>query len=98
MYVCVWLWAHACSDSAPPQADLLGVTVERPANVETTAAGAAIAAGIGAGVWSGPEAVQATAAEVERAFTPAITPEERAQRLESWGKAVECSLGWAGRP
>ena len=36
------------------QADFGGATVERPADVETTAKGAAIAAGIGAGVWSGP--------------------------------------------
>ena len=76
------------------QADLLGVAVDRPADVETTAAGAAIVAGIGAGVWESPADLGASAA-VERSFAPAIGDDERAARKARWAKAVQCSLDWA---
>ena len=76
------------------QADLLSVAVERPANVETTASGAAIAAGIGAGVWSSPDEL-AGGDDVERSFAPAIDDAERAQRCAKWDQAVQCSLNWA---
>jgi len=76
------------------QADLLGVAVERPVDVETTAAGAAVAAGIGAGVWSGTDEL-ASSALTERTFAPEIDDAERAARGAKWARAVECSLNWA---
>ena len=79
------------------QADFSGATVERPADVETTAKGAAIAAGIGAGVWSGPADVVAEPPAAAGVFTPKISADERAARKDSWAKAVDCSFGWAGR-
>lgn len=80
------------------QADLLDIEVERPANVETTAAGAAIAAGLGAGVWSDLAAVPAAGAEAGgKVFSPQIGAAERNARKASWAKAVECSFGWADR-
>jgi len=75
------------------QADVLGVPVERPSNVETTALGAAGLAGIAAGVWS--DADQFIAAQRFTTFTPGSgSADARAQRLE-WGRAVRAALHWA---
>jgi glycerol kinase len=80
------------------QADLLDIEVRRPADVETTAAGAAIAAGLGAGRWGTVEEVASTAGgEIDATFVPQISADERAERRASWAKAVEASFGWAGR-
>ncbi len=73
------------------QADLLGVPVERPANVETTAWGAALLAGLAAGVYDLGARWQA-----EARFEPAMADAERAERLAVWHRAVERTLGWAG--
>jgi len=70
------------------------VEVERPADVETTAAGAAVAAGIGAGVWSGPDELGSSAA-TEATFAPAIDDAARAGHRAKWARAIECSLNWA---
>jgi glycerol kinase len=78
------------------QADLLDIPVARPANVETTAAGAAIAAGLGSGVFGSVDEAAAAGGEIERTFAPSISAEERAARMGSWKRAVEASLGWAG--
>jgi glycerol kinase len=76
------------------QADLLGVPVERPVVTETTAAGAAFLAGIGVGVWSGPDEVAATW-RLDRRFEPTMTERERDRLVAGWRRAVERSLGWA---
>jgi glycerol kinase len=78
------------------QADCAGVGVARPANVETTALGAAIAAGLGAGVFSSLEAIPAVSGGTTR-FAPAISPDARAAKLASWKAAVEATYGWADR-
>ncbi|MDE2515594.1 MAG: glycerol kinase GlpK [Rhodospirillales bacterium] len=75
------------------QADLLGVPVTRPRVIETTALGAAIAAGIGVGLWDGPAAV-AAAQEMGACFTPAMAPERRAALRARWKQAVARSLDW----
>jgi len=77
------------------QADLCGIAVQRPRDVETTALGAAIAAGLGAGVWSSIADIPSSGDDIERTFEPAICEEERAARCASWQKAVESSFGWA---
>jgi glycerol kinase len=69
------------------QADLLGVPVDRPALVETTAAGAAFLAGVGAGFWSNPSEL-AGARRRERLFTPAMPAAERDRLYEGWKRAV----------
>ncbi len=81
------------------QADVLGVTVERPANVETTALGAAALAGLALGVWPSLEAFLATAAK-HHVFQPGPGGSERARRKAGWQRAVETALFWArsGRP
>ncbi len=74
-------------------ADLLGIPIERPANVEATAWGAAALAGIGAGVLSLGDIASPPPQAV---FTPAL-PEPERQRLRGlWRQAVDRSRGWAG--
>lgn len=75
------------------QADLLGVPVERPAMLETTALGAAALAGIAAGVWSSVDQVRG-AGELRR-FEPAIPGDERARRVAGWERAIHAALAWA---
>jgi glycerol kinase len=75
------------------QADVIGVPVERPRTIETTALGAAALAGLGAGVWRSLEAVAQRAA-VERTFTPTMAPRERDLKYEGWRRAVERAKGW----
>jgi glycerol kinase len=76
------------------QADVLGIAVERPAVLETTALGAALLAGLAAGVFPTAAAV-ADARRIERRFEPQITAEARRRMLATWRDAVERSRGWA---
>ena len=76
------------------QADVLGVTVRRPAVQETTALGAAYLAGIAEGVWSSPTEA-ASAWREEASFTPAMDAAEVDARLAVWHRAVERSRAWA---
>lgn len=75
------------------QADVLGIPVVRPAVTETTALGAAFAAGLAVGVWGGLDELRALWREEAR-FEPVMPAEEREERLSTWRKAVERSLGW----
>ncbi|KAJ3106207.1 Glycerol kinase [Phlyctochytrium planicorne] len=75
------------------QADIAGVQVERPAMRETTALGAAIAAGLAVGVW--PSIADFKPADSHSNFFPSIQEDERSQRFSQWKKAVERSFGWA---
>jgi glycerol kinase len=69
------------------QADILGVPVERPALVETTAAGAAYLAGLGAEVWKDPEQLRKLRS-VERTFRPSMDPARRESLYDTWRSAV----------
>ncbi len=69
------------------QADLLGVPVRRPANVETTALGAAYLAGLEVGVWRGPEALPLHGPG-ETVFTPTMPDATRATLREGWQHAL----------
>lgn len=75
------------------QADSLGVKVERPANVETTALGAAMLAGLGAGLWKNTDEL-ADIRSVERVFHPATTKKDRREKLKQWHKAVKRAKNW----
>lgn len=77
------------------QADILGVPVVRPRVTETTALGAACAAGLGAGVWAAPEALRARW-QVDRAWEPRWSSDQRAAAYDGWTKAITRSLDWAG--
>ncbi|MEZ4380499.1 MAG: glycerol kinase GlpK [Nannocystaceae bacterium] len=69
------------------QADLLGVPLERPTILETTALGAIFLAGLGAGIWSSTDEVSATWA-LDRSFTPGGDPEKLAALKQGWARAV----------
>jgi glycerol kinase len=75
------------------QADLIGIPVERPRNVETTALGAAMMAGLGAGIWRNVDELQQVRA-VDRRFTAITTAKDRRERLKSWRKAIKRARGW----
>ncbi|MBX3195957.1 MAG: glycerol kinase GlpK [Microbacteriaceae bacterium] len=75
------------------QADVLGVPVVRPAVTETTALGAAYAAGLAVGFWSGLDELRANWRE-DRRWEPALDPAERERALAQWKKAVTRSFDW----
>ena len=75
------------------QADQLGVDVVRPVVAETTALGAAYAAGIAVGFWQGEQDVIENWAEDER-WTPAMEAGERDRLYRNWKKAVTKTLDW----
>jgi glycerol kinase len=68
-------------------ADMLDLEVERPEFVETTALGAAMLAGVGAGLFGSLEEAAAMRGAVER-FSPAMAAEARERRLAGWKEAV----------
>ena len=75
------------------QADQLGVPVVRPQIAETTALGAAYAAGIAVGVWEGEQAVIDNWAEGKR-WEPQEDEAERERQFRNWKKAVTKTLDW----
>jgi glycerol kinase len=75
------------------QADSIGVKVERPENVETTALGAAMLAGLGAGLWKNADEL-ADIRRVERVFRPSTTKKDRTLKLKQWQKAVKRAKNW----
>jgi glycerol kinase len=75
------------------QADILGVPVSRPVVAETTALGAAYAAGLATGFWSTTEELRANWNESKR-WLPTWTEEQRADGYRNWKKAVERTLNW----
>lgn len=76
------------------QADLLGIAVVRPKNLETTAIGAAFLAGLGSGFWRDQRDV-AHRWHGDREFEPSISQDERKSRRHLWRRAVERSRDWA---
>ncbi|HXE46031.1 MAG TPA: glycerol kinase GlpK [Conexibacter sp.] len=76
------------------QADVLGVPVVRPRVAETTALGAAYAAGLATGVWTSTGDVRANWREARR-WAPRMDPGEVERRGARWREAVERSRGWA---
>jgi glycerol kinase len=75
------------------QADVLGVPVSRPVVAETTALGAAYAAGLAVGFWAGTDELVANWHESQR-WEPAWTDQQRQDGHAQWKKAVERTLGW----
>ncbi len=75
------------------QADVLGVDVVRPKVPETTALGAAYAAGLAVGYWSDPEDLRANWQEGRR-WSPSWTFEQREAGYAGWRKAVQRTLDW----
>ncbi len=74
-------------------ADALDLTVVLPEVAETTALGAAFAAGLAVGYWSGQEELSATWKQ-KSTFDPAIDDNRRAREYRQWKKAVQRTLDW----
>jgi glycerol kinase len=75
------------------QADILGVTVERPTVTETTALGAAYLAGLATGFYPSLDEL-AKRWKLNRAFSPRMSPDQRESMLAGWRKAVERAKDW----
>ena len=75
------------------QSDMLGVPVARPVNAETTALGAAYAAGLAVGFFDGLDHLRDLRSEGQR-WEPSMDAAERDRLYASWGKAVERTFGW----
>jgi glycerol kinase len=75
------------------QADVIGVPVERPEIVETTALGAAGLAGIASGVWR--DSAEFLSVRRYTTFNPQISEAERAKLVGGWDRAVAAALNWA---
>ncbi|KAJ3315891.1 hypothetical protein HDV04_000098 [Boothiomyces sp. JEL0838] len=74
------------------QADIAGVEIDRPSMLETTALGAALAAGRAIGLFEDLEKFE-TEASVSK-FKPQISAEQRQEMTKGWKKALEKSMGW----
>lgn len=75
------------------QADILGISIERPTSVETTALGAAYLCGLTVGVYSSLEDIKKNRS-VDKVFEPEMSDEWREKKMAQWHKAVNRSLGW----
>ena len=76
------------------QADILNVPVLRPRTIETTALGAAYAAGLAVGYWNDLEDLRHNWG-ITHTWTPAVADSRRHALVQSWRKAVGRSLDWA---
>ncbi|MEU9830958.1 glycerol kinase GlpK [Streptosporangium sp. NPDC048047] len=75
------------------QADVLGVPVSKPVVAETTALGAAYAAGLAVGFWKSTEELKQNWNE-DRRWEPRWSDEQRAEGYTGWKKAVNRTLDW----
>jgi glycerol kinase len=75
------------------QADILGVPVVRPVVAETTALGAAYAAGLAVGFWKNLESLRENW-KADRRWQPQWSEDQREEAYRGWQKAVERSLNW----
>jgi len=76
------------------QADITGISVERPCCIETTALGAAYLCGLSTGVYSSTEEIKAYR-KTQATFNPLENEEFREKKMELWHKAAARSLNWA---
>ena len=79
------------------QSDILGVPVVRPKVRETTALGAAYAAGLAVGYWKGLDEIELLW-KADRVFEPELPEDERERLYAGWKRAVRCALSWAETP
>ncbi|HEX7416377.1 MAG TPA: glycerol kinase GlpK [Smithellaceae bacterium] len=75
------------------QADILGVPVERPEIIETTALGAAYLAGLAVGFWK-DQSMIAERRKVNRKFNPIMSEDKRERLYTNWKKAVKRAMHW----
>ena len=75
------------------QADVLNVPVIRPKITETTALGAAYAAGLAVGYWSSLDDLRSNWAE-DKTWSPKMDDAQRIKGIAEWQKAVQRTLDW----
>jgi glycerol kinase len=75
------------------QADIMGIDITRPLITETTALGAAYAAGLAVGFWKNTDELKKQWKQSRR-WTPTTTAENRAVGYSGWKKAIERTLNW----
>lgn len=75
------------------QADILGVPVERPEIIETTALGAAYLAGLAVGFWR-DQSMITERRKVDRKFLPEMSADKREKLYKGWKKAVQRAMLW----
>ncbi|MBQ6949179.1 MAG: glycerol kinase, partial [Firmicutes bacterium] len=76
------------------QADMIGVDVDRPACIETTALGAAYLAGLACGYWENKDDIVKNW-NISRKFVPQMLEENRTKNRKGWKRAVKAALAWA---
>lgn len=76
------------------QADIIGIPVNRPVMRETTALGAAIAAGFAVGVWQNTGQLKEIQKEDRTIFKPEVERKRSEKMFRKWEQAVEMSRGW----
>jgi glycerol kinase len=76
------------------QADIMGIDITRPLITETTALGAAYAAGLATGVWASTDELKALWQQSRR-WNPTSDSESREIGYAGWKKAIERTLNWA---
>lgn len=76
------------------QADISGIPVDRPRMRETTALGAAIAAGLATGVWRELDDLRQVNRNGRRVFNPQMDRARAEKLFRKWEQAVEMSRGW----
>lgn len=74
------------------QADILGVPVERPEVIETTALGAAYLAGLGVGFWNMSDLSDKW--QLNRRFEPEMSKDKQTKLLKIWKEAVKRTMNW----
>lgn len=86
----------ACNNNIITQftADMLGIDVERPCNVESTAAGAAYLAGLSVGYWKDEADILANR-KVDRIFSPKMSPEQREKLYAGWRNCIKSLMVWS---
>lgn len=77
------------------QADIIGIPVDRPVMRETTALGAAIAAGFAVGIWKEFDELKNLNKEDRTVFEANLDPKKSQKMFEKWEQAVEMSRGWS---
>jgi len=86
----------ACRNDLMTQftSDILDMDVERPSNVETTAAGAAYLAGLAVGYWKNEEEI-VQYRKIDKVFHPSMDEETRKKLYKGWKRAVNAALAWS---
>ncbi len=77
------------------QADIIGIPVDRPVMRETTALGAAIAAGFAVDIWKEFDELKELNKEDRTIFKPNIDTKKSEKMFKKWEQAVEMSRGWS---